>query len=153
MLEWQLKEFSELSLNELYAILQLRQQVFVVEQQAIYLDADGADLSALHLMLWEHGALIAYARILSPEAESVHFGRVCVRSSARHAALGTKLVQQVLAEIKARYGAAHIVISAQQYLREFYQKLGFVALSAGYVTEDGIPHLDMQLAKVSTESA
>ena len=113
MLQWQLKEFSELSLDELYAIIQLREQVFVVEQQAIYLDADGADLSALHLMLWEDGVLIAYARILAPEADSVHFGRVCVRASARHAELGTKLVQQILAEIKARYSTMHIVISAQ----------------------------------------
>lgn len=148
MLEWQLKVFYQLSLTELYAIIQLREQIFVVEQQAIYLDADGADLTALHLMLWENGQLVAYARILAPDAVGVvHFGRVCVRAGSRRNSIGRQLVLKVLAEIQLRYVDAVVIISAQKYLQEFYQALGFIAISADYLTEDGLLHLDMQLNK------
>lgn len=147
MLNWQLKAFKQLSLTELYAIIQLREQIFVVEQQAIYLDADGADLTALHLMLWESEQLVAYARILAPDAAGVvHFGRVCVRNEARKNSIGRQLVLKILAEIQLRYADAVVIISAQKYLQEFYQALGFTVISADYLTEDGILHVDMRLA-------
>lgn len=147
MLNWQLKEFTELTLAELYAIIQLREQIFVVEQQAVYLDADGLDLNALHVMLWEDGDLMAYARIMAPDYSGVvHFGRVCVRAIARKSSVGRQLVLRVLAEIQIRYANMVVVISAQKYLQTFYQDLGFTVISDDYLTEDGILHVDMQLS-------
>lgn len=148
MFDWQLKKFNELSVTELYAIIQLREQIFVVEQKAIYLDADGADLTASHLMLWENEQLVAYSRILALDtAGVVHFGRVCVSPAVRKRSIGRQLVLKTLAEIQSLYVSATVIISAQKYLEKFYQNLGFYAISDDYLTEDGILHLDMQWDK------
>lgn len=147
MFDWQIKAFNDLSVTELYAIIQLREQIFILEQQAIYLDADGEDLTALHLMLWSDAKLVAYARILVPNLDGVvHFGRVCVAVTERNKTVGRELISRVLTEISCRYVDAVIIISAQKYLQEFYQQFGFIVISDDYLTEDGILHVDMQFA-------
>ena len=146
--EWQLSAFEELSTNELYTILKLRQEVFVVEQQCIYQDCDGRDNIAHHLLGWhnrgELSELVAYLRIIYPENSggAVSIGRVLTHPVYRKRGLAKEIMTRCLSSIDELYPKAAVGISAQQYLIRFYESFGFHVSSGGY-EEDGIPHVAM----------
>jgi ElaA protein len=139
--------FRSLDAAALYGVLALRQRVFVVEQRCAYLDCDGKDLAADHLLgRNEGGELVAYARILPPGVAytEASIGRVVTDPRARRTGAGKLLMRAAIAETRARHGGP-IRIGAQRYLERFYGNFGFVVASAPY-DEDGIPHVEMLLA-------
>jgi|SRR5690606_18199880 len=142
-MNWQIKRFNELSPDELYQIMALRLEVFVVEQNCVYQDADGKDHEALHLFASENGSITAYCRIFGPGIyfEDSSIGRVIVKESFRGSGLGHELMKRAIQIIKSRFGNG-IRISAQEYLLEFYRSHGFEPVGEGYL-EDGIPHIAM----------
>ena len=139
-LAWHDRSFAELAVAELYAIIALREMVFVVEQKCTYLDADGADPSSRHLWAERGGAILAYLRIVPAGVKyaEVSIGRVITAREARGTGLGRELMRRGVAAA----GAVAIRIGAQAYLERFYGELGFVRASANY-DEDGIPHVEM----------
>ena len=146
---WRLAPYAELTLDELYAVLQLRQRVFILEQSCPFVDADGADDRAWHLMGWMDDAegrplLGAYARLFAPGAmyAEASIGRVVTHPDVRRGGMGRALMRQALREVAALAPGAAVRIGAQRYLEHFYAGLGFVAEGDGYV-EDGIPHVEM----------
>lgn len=150
MMEWQIVRFSELDTYTLYAMLQLRVDVFVVEQNCAYAELDEKDLhvDTQHILLKKSGKIIAYARILAPDVAftgAPGVGRVCVAQTARRLGLGELLVAKAIATAQEGWPRQDIHISAQCYLQRFYEGMGFVAASEPYL-EDDIPHLKMILA-------
>lgn len=144
MLHWKWKPFKELSLEELYVVLALRQEVFAVEQNCVYQDVDGMDQLGWHLMGWQENDLLAYLRVLPPNSRFAEFciGRVVVSPKGRRQGYGKELSKEGLKCIEKEFGEVPIRISAQAYLEKFYQDLGFVTDSEEYL-EDGIPHVEM----------
>ena len=143
-MDWDLKKFQELSLDELYAILELRNKVFIVEQACIYNDTDGKDQAAWHLLGTEDGELIAYARILPPGlvyAEPA-IGRVVTSPLKRRSGLGRELMKRSFDQCERLFGKTAITLSAQVYLKDFYESLGFFPSGPEYL-DDGIPHIRM----------
>lgn len=143
-LEWSVHDFAALSVDLLHAILKLRVDVFVVEQECPYPEVDGRDPDALHLVARQaDGTLVAYARILPPEADGIpHIGRVVLPKEQRGTGLGKRLMQETFGVLRERYGSARSAIAAQTYLHQFYTDLGYVRTGADYLW-DGIPHVDM----------
>lgn len=143
-MNWVLKKFDEFTLQELYAVLQLRNEVFVVEQNCVYQDTDGKDQQAYHLMGWQKSLLAAYTRIFPPGSVYSHtsIGRVVTSPAVRRSGIGKKLMQHSIAECEKFFGKTAIQLSAQLYLKKFYESLGFVQTSAVYI-EDGIEHIEM----------
>jgi ElaA protein len=146
MITWQCKAFSELTNLELYKILQLRNEVFVVEQNCPYQDCDNKDIPAYHLCAWQNETLVAYSRLLPqgisyPEAVSI--GRVITSPTVRRQDLGKQLMTKSIDQVYHLFGKMAIIIGAQLYLKKFYESLGFVQIDDGYV-EDGIPHIHMK---------
>ena len=141
---WRLLAFEDLRVFELYEALRLRSEVFVVEQQCIFHDMDGADPKAMHLLGVQHGELQAYARCFEAGVKftEASFGRVLTRQSARGKGLGHVLVAQAISAISQVWGPQAIRIGAQMQLADFYAKHGFVDTGTHYL-EDGIPHLEM----------
>jgi ElaA protein len=144
-LHWTYQSFAALSNTALYAILQLRNEVFVVEQNCVYQDADNKDQDAFHLSGWDGETLAASCRILPPGKafEDASIGRVLIHIDYRKTGIGRQLMHLAIEKTLAQYHCTCITISAQQYLTNFYQSLGFVPTSTMYL-EDGIPHLKMQ---------
>ena len=144
------KTFQELNLVELYKLLQLRSEIFVVEQDCIFLDADDKDQKALHVLGWEGSDLAAYARVFGPGDyfSEASIGRVAVREEFRGKGFGIQIMQASIKAVKKRFGTYHIALSAQKYLEQFYRDLGFRPEGEEYL-EDGIPHLRMVLNKDS----
>jgi ElaA protein len=144
MLKFTTKSFEELSVHELYNIMRLRQEVFVVEQTCPYLDADGKDLYALHLAAYEADSLVAYCRLLPSgiSYEEASIGRVITSTKVRGKGFGQLLMTKAIEEIQNQFGNVPIRIGAQAYLKKFYEVFGFVDLEEPYL-EDGIPHLIM----------
>jgi ElaA protein len=148
MISFVCKTFDQLTPYELYDILQLRQEVFVVEQNCPYLDADGKDHASLHLMGCDPvGRLCCYTRLLPsgvsyPDYPSI--GRVVSTSSVRGSGAGKLLMQQSIAECRRLFGNTPVKIGAQTYLLRFYENLGFRSTGEEYM-EDGIPHTKMIL--------
>ncbi|MFF7707965.1 GNAT family N-acetyltransferase [Pseudomonas sp. NPDC007930] len=144
-LNWRCKHHSTLTIHELYALLQLRCEVFVVEQQCAYLDVDGQDLAAdnHHLMAWQGEQLLAYARLLVPAEGEVAIGRVIIAAAGRGQGLGHQLMAHALAEATARWPGRPLFLAAQAHLTGYYGRYGFVAQGEAYL-EDGIPHVDMR---------
>lgn len=145
-MNWYLKTFAELNTQELYAILQRREAVFVVEQTCPYLDADGADDRALHL--WadnEQESVVAYARIFLGESNDgfSRIGRVLTAQSVRRHGCGRELMARAIDVCERYTPTLPIRLGAQVYLRAFYESFGFVAISDEYL-EDDIPHIDME---------
>lgn len=138
--------FAQLSLNQLYEIMVLRQMVFVVEQHCPYLDADGKDQGAYHQLAYnDREELVAYTRLLAPGVSYPGYasiGRVITRVSERGAGLGRTLMQESITGIAEHFGTSRIKISAQCYLTDFYESLGFQTYGGSYL-EDGIPHIAM----------
>ena len=148
MIKWQWSSFDELSLHELYEVLKVRQAIFVVEQDCAYLDADGLDQVAWHLIGWHEDAgmkkIVAYLRVVFPGKKfpEPSIGRVLVTPESRKKGLGKQLTSEAIARIANEYPNAAIRISAQQYLEKFYSEFGFKTISKPY-EEDGIPHIEM----------
>lgn len=137
--------FSELTVEQLYAVLMLRSEVFVLEQQCAYLDPDGRDHVALHLLGIDGKSLVAYLRLFLPtESQSaLIFGRVVTAKSARANGYGKKLMAELLTYCDTHYPDKYIKCSAQYYLKSFYESVGFVIQGEPY-DEDGILHIAMQ---------
>jgi ElaA protein len=138
-MDWHERSFAELTAGELYAIIALREQVFVVEQRCAYLDADGHDTHARHVWAARGGVPLAYLRVLPPGAKfaEASIGRVVVAPSARGTGLGRELMRRGIAICDGP-----IRIGAQAHLERFYRELGFETVSGPY-DEDGIPHIEM----------
>ncbi len=147
-ISWKIKTFDELSTQELYQILRLRSEVFVVEQNCVYQDIDNKDQKALHLFGLLEGEIIAYSRLFKPGDyfEFSSIGRVVVAEKHRDKNFGHELIDQSVFEINNRFKVQNITISAQLYLKKFYESHGFVATSETYL-EDDIPHIEMKISK------
>ncbi|MBR7799311.1 GNAT family N-acetyltransferase [Undibacterium fentianense] len=144
-IDWQCHDFSALSVEQLYAILQARSEVFVVEQTCVYLDIDGADPSCRHLIAWTTDQQVAaYLRIVPPGLKfaEASIGRVLTTQLGRGSGIGKELIARGLAACQAAFPGNDIRIGAQQYLEKFYQSFGFVTVSEMYL-EDDIPHIEM----------
>lgn len=140
-----IKTFSELTNRELYAIMKLRQEIFIVEQDCPYLDADGVDLTSHHLSLYHDNNLIAYTRIVKPEVTYKNYssiGRVVTHVDHRINKIGTYIMQQSIEECRRLHPVHDIKISSQCYIKGFYNKLGFEEIGDEYL-EDNIPHIAM----------
>ena len=142
--QWTLKKFDDLTPFELYKIIQLRNEVFVVEQDCVYQDADNKDLSSYHFMGWDNDKLLAYTRILPPGLSytQASIGRVVSAPSARGSGIGRELMLQSIEQVKKIFGEGPIKIGAQLYLNKFYTSLGFQRTSDVYL-EDNIEHIEM----------
>ena len=145
---WNFKSFIELTASELYDILKLRSEVFVVEQHCVYLDTDDKDQSAYHFCGWLKGRLVAYTRILPPGISypEASIGRVVTSPEFRKTGIGRTLMQKSIDIAFNQFNNPTIKIGAQVYLHEFYTTLGFKLSSEEYI-EDGIPHIEMLLSK------
>ena len=138
------KTFEELSTKELYQILQLRSEVFVVEQDCVYQDVDGKDEKALHVLGIKNGKVVAYTRMFGPGDyfKNPSIGRVVVAKEERKYGYGKVIMQASIDELGKRFPKNTIELSAQTYLLKFYNGLGFVTQGEEYL-EDGIPHVRM----------
>ncbi len=145
MIHFDWYQFSELNVHQLYAVLLLRSDVFVVEQNCVYLDPDGKDIFALHLLGMEKGSLAAYIRLFPPTdiQNYIVFGRVVTARSARTKGYGKKLMQELMNYCDTHFPGISIKCSAQFYLKKFYEGFGLVAHGDTYL-EDGIPHIAME---------
>lgn len=145
-LQWSLKSFDELTIHEVYSILQLRIEVFIVEQQCNFYDADDKDQKAWHLCAWKGTELIAYSRLFAPGIlfKEAAIGRVVIKQPARKTGLGKELMQRSKAAVYQLFGPVPIIIGAQLYLKIFYEQLGFRQISDIYL-EDKIEHIKMIL--------
>ena len=141
-----IKNFQDLSNTEIYQILRLRSEVFVVEQECIYLDIDNKDKKAVHIFLKEKNEIIAYSRVFKEKEyfENPSIGRVVVANKRRMYGVGKKIMNISIDYIKQNIKAKSIEISAQKYLKKFYSNLGFIQEGDEYL-EDNIPHLRMFL--------
>lgn len=143
-MECKVKTFYELSTEELYQILRLRSEVFVVEQDCVYQDIDNKDQKALHVLGVKNGQVVAYTRIFKPGDyfENTSIGRVVVSPDERQYGYGKEIMKASLQAIEARFPKNTVEISAQSYLLKFYNDLGFTSFGDEYL-EDGIPHTRM----------
>ncbi len=147
-LRWEWRSFAEFDTHALYAVLQARQQVFVVEQKCVYLDMDGRDAVAHHLLGWDMAAvapcLAAYLRALPQGTRfaEASLGRVITTAPYRAQRLGHPLLAEGIERTMATYGVQPLRISAQSHLQGFYGKHGFVGEGTEYL-EDAIPHREM----------
>lgn len=146
-IRWTHKPFVQLSAEEMYQLLRLRSEVFVVEQNCVFLDADNHDQACEHLMGWsESGLLLAYTRIV-PARECFaepSIGRVVTSPAGRGSGIGRELMMRSIALTRQLHGPGPIRIGAQCYLLDFYASLGFETVSEVYL-EDGIEHVEMLL--------
>jgi len=143
-LDWRLSNFKSLSTSELYAILRLRSEVFVVEQSSVFLDLDNRDQESMHLTAWDHEELVAYARLIPPGNvyEEMSIGRVVSSPAYRKKGAGKQLLEKSIEQCFELFGKGPIKIGAQLYLQKFYESFGFIQTGAVY-DEDGIPHIKM----------
>ena len=143
-IDWRFAAFDALTLTELYAVLQLRSEVFVVEQACVFQDMDGADPAAMHLLGTAGGRLVAYARCFAAglKFKEASIGRLITRSELRGSGAGHVLVRRALASVTQQWGPQAIRIGAQARLENFYRQHGFETTGAPYI-EDGIPHIEM----------
>lgn len=142
----EIKHFSDCSIYEVYGILQLRSEVFVVEQNCVYQDLDSKDLDAFHVIIKSaSGDIVATARVLKAGVSypEVSIGRVCTSKAMRQQGIGRELMESAIAFLKGQWPESDCVISAQLYLQGFYESLQFVAEGEVYL-EDNIPHIQMR---------
>lgn len=144
MLNIKAKTFNELTKQELYSLLQLRSEVFVVEQDCVYQDLDGKDENALHVLGFKKDKIVAYTRIFKPGFyfKEASIGRVVVAKNQRNYKYGYAIMKASIKAIKSHFKTSEIKISAQCYLNTFYTNLGFKNIGESYL-EDGIPHIAM----------
>ena len=141
------KTFAELSLDELYAIINLRQKVFIVEQDCPYIDADYADQDAFHLLVYNDKDLIGYLRAFRPgiKYDGSSLGRIVTEINSRGIGIGKEITKEGVNFLSKEYPDHEIVISAQHRLEHFYVELGFTARGEVYL-EDDIDHIQMYLS-------
>ncbi|AHD16733.1 acyltransferase [Pseudomonas sp. FGI182] len=146
-IDWLCKHHTDLSKDQLYAILQLRTEVFVVEQRCAYQEVDGQDLTGdtLHLMGWQDDKLVAYLRLLDPQSQGgdVVIGRVVTAPAARELKLGHPLLLKGLEAAEHCWPGVPVYLSAQAHLQGFYARHGFAVVGEEYL-EDDIPHIGMR---------
>lgn len=144
-IHWKIKSFEDLSVHELYDILRLRSEIFVVEQNCVYLDLDGKDKKGLHLLGEFEGKIVAYSRLFKPgiSFDNASIGRVVVDAHYRDRKWGHNLMREAIAGIQLHFGENKITIGAQLYLKKFYESHGFIQTSEMYL-EDDIPHIEMK---------
>ena len=138
------KTFSELTTKELYQILQLRSEVFVVEQNCVYQDIDGKDEKAIHIIGVVQNKIVAYTRCFKPDEyfKEASIGRVVVKKNERKLKRGNQIMIHSIKTIEKLFQTKTIIISAQSHLISFYNNLGFYSVGNEYL-EDGIPHIEM----------
>ena len=143
-LQWFWKNFDQLTKNELYELLQFRQEIFVVEQKSWYLDADSLDQFSHHLLVKSNDKLIGYLRLTPPgkKYEVASIGRIAIHHDMRRDKIGSKIVKEGLKKSSLIYTSNALRISAQEYLIGFYEEHGFKIEGEVY-DEDGIPHIQM----------
>lgn len=147
-MKWSIKKFNDLSVDELYRILEARVDVFIVEQACTYPDMDNYDQQSLHVFLENKGELIAYVRILPKNSKykEVSIGRVLVSKDYRRKGYAENIMNKAIDYIFTEWKEDTIIIQAQNYLKEFYSSLGFEQITDVYL-EDGIPHIEMILKR------
>lgn len=145
---WKIKTFDQLTGEEVYKLLKLRSEVFVVEQNCVYLDPDGKDQQSYHLYLEDEGEIVACTRLLNKGVayKQASIGRVIVKKDYRGKGLSRELLLKAISFIEETMKETEIKIQAQAYLFDFYGSFGFKAISEKYL-EDGIPHIDMLYKK------
>jgi len=138
------KRFSQLTNKELYDLLQLRSEVFVVEQDCVYQDLDGKDLNALHVIGYKDKEIVAYTRVFRPNDyfKEASIGRVVVSKDQRKHKYGIDIMKASIKAIEEYFNETKIIVSAQTYLKSFYNSLAFKEMGKEYL-EDGIPHIKM----------
>jgi ElaA protein len=143
-IDFELQFFDKLSPHQLYAILQLRNEVFVVEQNCVFQDADDKDQQCYHLMGWRNNKLVAYTRLVPPGViyKQASIGRVVTSPQIRGENAGREIMKKSIKKMVELYGNAEIKIGAQKYLKQFYESFGFKQVSDVYL-EDGIEHIHM----------
>lgn len=139
-----IKIFQELEVQQLYEVLQLRSEIFVVEQNCVYQDMDYKDQLAFHIIGYKEGRIVAYTRVFKPGDyfKEASIGRVLVRKSERQYGYGLEIMKASIEAIHKNFGTTAIRISAQKYLTKFYNSFGFNIVGDEYL-EDGIPHVGM----------
>ena len=144
MIDITIKKYNDLSLNELYGLLQLRVEVFCVEQECVYQDIDGKDPKALHVIGTKEGNIVAYARLLKSGDyfNIASISRVVVAKNERQHKYGYDIMNASIKAVQEQFNETAIKVSAQSYLRKFYNNLGFKEVGEEYL-EDGIPHIAM----------
>ena len=149
MMVWKIKKFDELNAEEIYEILKIRNQVFIVEQQCPYLDCDGSDMKSYHLFLENNNEIAAYLRIIEKGVSynEISIGRVLVNSKYRGKGLARDMMKEAIGYINNQLNETSIRIEAQAYLIDFYKSLGFKQTSKVFL-EDNIPHIEMLYTKV-----
>ncbi len=146
MIIWSCKSFTELTNEELYKILQLRIEVFVVEQNCVFQDCDDKDQQSYHYMGWQGDKLVAYTRLMPPGIAYANssIGRVVTSSLVRGNKIGRELMKRSINKMIELFGKVSITLGAQLYLKNFYESFGFAKTGDIYL-EDGIEHIKMQL--------
>lgn len=144
MIDIKVKTYNQLTLDELYSLLQLRVEVFCVEQNCVYQDIDGKDYKALHVLGFKDGKLVAYTRIFKPDDYFTQssIGRVVVAKNQRQHKYGFDIMEASINAVKENFNETSIKVSAQTYLKKFYNNLGFKEVGEEYL-EDDIPHIAM----------
>lgn len=148
-MEWHCKYFTELSVEQLYDILQLRSEVYVVEQQCIFLDMDGIDKRCYHLFGYQQNNLVACCRLIAPDISYLHkasIGRVANAASVRGKGVGKQMMHLAIEKCKQLFPSVSIKIGAQLYLKNWYGSFGFTPCGDTYL-EDGIEHIHMELTE------
>ncbi|MEG2017681.1 MAG: GNAT family N-acetyltransferase [Clostridium sp.] len=148
-MEFKLKRFNELTVDELYKLLRVRNEVFVVEQDCVYQDCDNKDYEAYHLFCEDEGEIIGCLRILNRgiSYEEMSIGRVLVKEKYRHTGISREMMLQALKFIEEELKETEVRISAQVYIKKFYENVGFKVVSEEYL-EDNIPHVQMLYKKI-----
>ena len=144
-INWDWYQFQQLSKKQLYDLLKLRQDVFVIEQQCIYPDIDGLDPDCIHLLGYDGDHLSAYLRLIPAafhQSGNVALGRIISLATQRGSGIGKAMMQQAMLYASKHYPEQDVQLSAQYHLQAFYQKFGFSSISEPY-DEDGIQHIDM----------
>lgn len=150
---WTWHHFEQLSNHQLYDLLKIRQDVFIVEQHCIYPDIDGLDVNCLHLLGYVREQLVAYLRLIPSDfhcSGNIALGRIVSLASLRGLGIGKKMMKQAMTYIAAYFPHQSIQLSAQFHLLNFYQNYGFNCISEPY-DEDGIKHIDMLFVPASDE--
>lgn len=147
-MKWKIKKFKELNAEEIYKILVLRNEVFIVEQECPYLDCDDKDLNSYHLFTEKNGEIVSYLRILEKGVsyDEISIGRVVVKKNYRGEGISREMMLKAIEFVENNLAEDTIKIQAQAYLLNFYSSLGFKAVSEEYL-EDNIPHIDMLYKK------
>ncbi len=144
IINWECKPFNTLTPDELYSILKLRIEVFVIEQNCVFQDCDDKDQESYHYMGWQKNKLVAYTRLMPAGLayEEISIGRVVTSPIVRHSHIGKELMSNSIEKLHELFGKLSIKIGAQLYLKRFYESLGFIQCSKIYL-EDGIKHIKM----------